>query len=161
MNIITEKKLAKFVINELNTSLNNVFLFKDNETNQYWLFNRYCISEKNNGLFELNLTFNDTKHTFNSLKIAVCYCIFDNLNKFHETNVIKSLDVQLAGIDVSIHQLRLLLGKTKDFDSKMIYIAKLNEELLRKKKIKQQTDKFVDFAKNLQSERFKERNPHK
>lgn len=161
MNINTEKKLTKFVINELSTALSNVFLFKDKQTNEYWLFNRYYITETSPGIFQVSFTYNDNKQMFNSLKNAMCYCIFDNANKFNETMVIKNLDTLQGGIDVSIYQLKSLIEKTKDFDSKMIFVAKLNEELLRKKRIKIQIDKFIAKAKDLQSNRFKERNPNK
>lgn len=148
-------KVAKFIFDEMNSSLSNVLLLKDESENEYFLFNRYFIKEVSRGCFEVIFLYNDEKTIFNSLKNAVCFCIFDKANKFNETKNIKQLDLSLASIEVSIGQLKKLVKKTKDTSLKLIYIAKLNEEILRKKRMKQQLLGYLLKAQHYQLTKYK------
>lgn len=158
MNAIVEKKVENFIKKEINSKLSNVLLLKDSTLNEYFLFNKYFVKEVSKNLYEVFFTYSDKKYTFKSLKNAFCFCVFDKANKFTDSIKIQHLDMSLSSIDISIYQLKKILKKTKDFDQKMIFIAKLNNKLLRKKRIQGQLEYYINTANFWQYNKYREEN---
>lgn len=154
MNKFQENRVKTFLIKEMSSPLSDLMLLKDDD-NEYFLFNKYYINKKSDGNFEVNFIYGDNSAVFTSLKNAVCYCIFDKSNKLKETRKIQELDTHLASIDVSISQLKKILRKAKNTELKLIYLAKLSEELQRKKNMKKQLSLYLNKAKYMQATKFR------
>lgn len=145
------KKIEDFIIKELNVNLSDAAIFKHDDTT-YELFNRYTIKKVSDYKY-LVMTASEQK-TFSFLKNAVMWCTFKKRDKFYEMLRIEELDMMLSGIDMMIEQHKKLVYNTQDLDNKLIYIAKLNEDKLKKQSITNELKNYIYDAKHWQFKRF-------
>ena len=138
-------------------NLQDLVIFQD-ETGDYNLFNKYVIHRQSKSEYVVTLNLSDTKHTFNSLKNATAWCIFDKRNKFYESRRILELDNKLGGVDVDISVHQKLFKKAKTDEDQLIFIAKLNEDRIKKQLMTEELESYTDDSKHWQSDRF-ERKP--
>jgi sulfur carrier protein ThiS len=88
------------------------------------------------------------------LKNAVAWCTFEKRNKFYQSTRIEQLDTAIGSINVSINIHQTLIKKSKELDKKMIYIAKLNEERLRRKSMATEMNSYIVESKYWQTKKF-------
>jgi hypothetical protein len=146
-------KVTKFLTNEFIQSVGNISIFK-NDDGSYELFDRYIINETTNNTFIVSIRSSYTTKTFNSLKNAVTWCTFEKRNKFHQTTRIEHLDKSIGSINVEINMHQNLLKKSNELDKKMIYIAKLNEERLKRKSMTTEMHSYITESKYWQTKKF-------
>jgi len=131
-------------------------LIMRNDDGSYHLFGQYRIIETN-GEYTLTHELDDSypKKFFSSLKHAVTYCVFEQ-QKSKEVKRIEELDMLISSYDVAIAQHKKLVEKTASFDDKSIYLAKLNEEKLKKTRAVREIADLVALSKYYQEKRYKE-----
>lgn len=151
LDINSMKKIESFIYKELNVNLADAAIFKHDDNN-YELFNKYSISKISE--FKFLVTTSQEQKTFNFLKHAVMWCTFKHRDKFFEMMRIEELDMFLSSIDMMIEQHKKLVFSTKDIDTKLIYIAKLNEDKLKKQSIINELKKYILDAKYWQLKKF-------
>jgi hypothetical protein len=92
---------------------------------------------------------------FSSLKYAVTYCVFDQNRKEKETKRLCELDRYIGSLNVNIAQHEKMAKKASAPD-KFIYVAKLNEEKLKKRKFLKELDQYLSISKYMQTNKYKE-----
>lgn len=152
-NKVLMDKINSFFSTNLEKTLSNVIIIKSDLDN-YELFNKYIITLENDEVVV------QSKHTytvkkFSSLPIAVTWCIFDKRNKILETKRIEYLDQMLSGLDSSIilHK-KMFRGKN---DANFISLAKLSEDLYKKKILRSELYGYIKDSKNWQLKQFSQK----
>lgn len=137
-------KVAEFLEREFSNRTGDISVFK-NEDGSYELFNRYFIVPDKNKNFTVVIKHTDSCKVFSSLKVAVTWCIFESRRQIRESHRIEELDALLSGLDFSISLHKKLIKSNKDMEKKLIQVAKLSEDQLRKKSMQ---DELIDYIKN-------------
>lgn len=151
LDINSLKKIESFIYKELNVNLADASIFKHDD-NTYELFNKYSISKITDYKFLVTTSYE--QKTFSFLKNAVMWCTFKHRDKFVEMMRIEELDMILSGVDMMIEQHQKLAKSTPDIDTKLIYLAKLNEDKLKKQSIINELKKYTLDAKFWQFKKF-------
>jgi len=149
--MINEKRIEKFVNKELLENLQDIVIYQEDD-GSYKLFNAYSIAR--NAQKEYIVTGNSTGAKFYVLKNAVSWCIFDKRNKMYEARRIAELDNKLVSIEVDINIHQNLFKKSKITDDKLMYLAKLNEDRIKKKNIVRELENYVSDSNLWQKRRF-------
>lgn len=152
MNKKLIEKISQFLEREYYSHLENVSIFQG-EDGSYEFFNRYVIVKENDG-YIVSLKYNSEVKRFGSLKNAVSWCIFDIRNKFSRAQRIEYLDRIISAIDVNILVHKKLVKKAKDLDTKLIYLAKLSEDQLKRKTYISEMSNYFHESKLLQAQKF-------
>ena len=92
---------------------------------------------------------------FSNLRYAVTYCVFDKNRKDKETKRLCELDRCIGSLNVNIAQHEKMVKKSSVPD-KFIYVAKLNEEKLKKRKFLQELEQYLSVSKYIQTNKYKE-----
>lgn len=121
--------------------LSNMSIFEESP-GEYSVFNRYFIIKTNDGIEVQNLH-RELIHAFSSMKNALCWCIYDKRGKYSTANRIMDLDRRLIAHKVSYDMHNKLFKKTKDTELSLIYLAKLNEDYIHKKRAQTEIERFV------------------
>lgn len=152
MNNANIQKVEKFFSTKFVNQLTDILIFQ-NEDGVYELFNKYQI-KKEDDFFKvtMNLSSNEKKFTF--LKNAVAWCIFDSKNKFFQATRIEYLDRMISGADLNIANSKRLISKTDEMESKLIYVSKLTQELVKKKQMVEEIKDFLQQSRRLQTKKF-------
>jgi hypothetical protein len=123
----------------------------------YILFAKYIISPTIDGLFRVSDKDDRSVYSeFSSLKYAVTWCVFNNNKKYKEVRRIQELDDLISSLDVVIAQHQKLANKYYDTDDKFIYLAKLNENRLKKKQALVELNEYILISKYWQRKKFEE-----
>jgi hypothetical protein len=146
-------KLQKMIPNAEMNSLRDLIIYQEAD-GSYQLFNRYVINKKSAAEYAVTTEFSDDTHMFNTLKNATAWCIFDKRDKFYEARRILELDNKLGGLDVDIMIHQKLFKKSKTDEDQLIFIAKLNEDRIKKQMIVDELDSYVSESKSWQERRF-------
>lgn len=146
-------KLQKMIPNTEMNSLRDLIIYQESD-GSYQLFDRYAINKKSVTEYAVTTEFSDDTHMFNTLKNATAWCIFDKRDKFYEARRILELDNKLGGIDVDIMVHQKLFKKSKTDEDQLIFIAKLNEDRIKKQMIVDELDSYVAESKTWQERRF-------
>ena len=135
--------------------IKELFIVQEDD-GSYNIFGTYLI-KKNHDLYFVSLIDDPTilPIDFSSLKYAVTYCVFDKNQKNKENKRLCELDRYIGALNVNIAQHEKMLKKSAIPD-KYIYVAKLNEEKLRKRKFLQELDRYLSVSKYLQTNKYKE-----
>lgn len=125
-----------------------------NEDGSYDLFNQYRITKKEQNIYEVSKIYGDQIYLVSSLKNAVTWCIYEKRNKWAISNRILEIDKKIAGIDVSMALHKRMIESSKDNDSKLVLLNKLNEEKIKKKSMLQELTEYINRSKLLQAKTF-------
>ena len=145
-------KVLEFLMKEFYQNMTDVAIFK-NDDGSYELFNKYYISKTTNG-YKVSLKYFSQQKIFASLKNAVTWCIFENGNKYSQAKRIEFLDQMIEGMEMNMEVHKRLIKKTKDADSRIIYVSKLVEDQAKKKKMVKELASYVTEAKTAQAKKF-------
>jgi hypothetical protein len=121
----------------------------------YVLFGEYTINQTPNGCV-LEKTHTFTVLTFTELRNAVTWATFDKLNKVIECNRILELDLQLSGASENMKVHDRLCKATTDLDKKTVFLNKLTEDRVKKRRILSELEDFVTKAKAWQYQQFEQ-----
>jgi hypothetical protein len=145
-------KLTKTIPKKDIEKLQDLSVFRE-PNGTYSLFNKYKIS-KTNGLFYVEIDRVADKKEFNVLKNAVAWCTYDKRNRINDSERILHLDIKLSGIEAEIEVHQKLVKRTKKTEEKLIYLAKLGEEKMERKRINDELTGYVYNSRNWQENRF-------
>lgn len=134
-------------------NLQDIVIYQD-DTGAYQLFNKYIIKKAPEQGFTVTTSVSDTAHSFCSLKNATAWCIFDKRDKFYETRRILELDSKLGSVDVDIQIHQKMFRKAKSQDDQLIWVAKLNEDRIKKTLMTDELESYTTASKNWQIRRF-------
>lgn len=143
-------KIEKFLHKEAKTvAIDSVFV----ENGRYNLFGKYQIERKNKG-YCVTMPTTSTEKSFYKLKNAVAWCIFDKQNLIMQSERIELLDSKLSGIEVALAIHEKLCKKAKSHEDRFIFLAKLNEDKLKRNQISRELQGYIMSSDNLQRKRF-------
>jgi hypothetical protein len=148
-----EKQLEKLMQTEFVGQLEDVIIFQ-NPDNSYELFNMYHINKNNSNEYIVKMHTTFTTHNFNILKHAVAWCTFDKRNMLYQSNRILKLDNLLAGLEVDISLHTKMFKNAKNTDDRLIFLSKLSEDKLKKRRITDELYTYINDSKKWQTNRF-------
>lgn len=144
---ILKKMLDKTDINQLSEKI------VLNLENGYELFGRYTITKVDRKYVVNNYnTYLDEQ--FYSLKNAVIWVTLYANNNIADAKRVMSLDSALEGANFEIDLNDSLLKKSKNLETKSIYVAKIVENKAKKTIIKKELDQFEKMVKKWQYNQF-------
>ena len=146
--------IDNFIVKEFNKNLKNWFILQ-NDDGTYLLFNKFHIVNENKKFLVYQLT-NSVIETFNDVKNAVTWCIFEKLGKYYEAEEVKNLDRKLETICVNQIRHNYLIRNTKEKQQRILYFTKLTEELAKKKVTEEQLDFYINTSRYWLDKRLKE-----
>ena len=152
-------EVGKVMTSELLGELEDIIIFQ-NIDGSYELFNTYVIEKKSDKEYLVSMKKTHTEHTFYSMKNAVTWCIFDKRNHIVNANRILLLDNQLGGLEVDIALHTKIFKNTKNSEDKLIFLAKLNEDKLKKKTVTDELHTYINDSKQWQTKRFDRKPEH-
>lgn len=141
---------------DLVTSLQDIIIYT-NADGTYCLFDQYTITKISPSEYKVSAVNSALDITFNSLKNATAWCIFDKRGKFYETRRISELDSRLGGLEIDIQVHQRLLRKASTSDDQLIYIAKITEDKLKKKLMSEELAGYTNESKAWQTKRYDKR----
>lgn len=135
--------------------IQELFIVQEND-GSYNVFGFYHI-EKKSDMYVVSLMADTSFEPldFSSLKYAITWCVFDKNKKNRENLRLYELDKNISALNVNIAQHTRMVEKRPAPD-KYIYVAKLNEDKLKKRKCMKEIEHFTAFSKYLQSSKYKE-----
>jgi hypothetical protein len=148
-----EKQLEKLMKTDFVGQLEDVIIFQ-NPDNSYELFNTYHIDKNENNEYIVKMHTTFTSHNFNTLKHAVAWCTFDKRNLLYQSDRIRTLDNLLAGLEVDISIHTKLFKNSKNADDRLIFLSKLSEDKLKKRRITDELYTYINDSKRWQINRF-------
>jgi hypothetical protein len=148
-----EKQLEKLMKADFVGQLEDVIIFQ-NPDNSYELFNTYHIVKNDNNEYIVKMHTTFTSHNFNTLKHAVAWCTFDKRNLLYQSDRIRTLDNLLAGLEVDISIHTKLFKNSKNADDRLIFLSKLSEDKLKKRRITDELYTYINDSKRWQINRF-------
>jgi hypothetical protein len=154
-----EKQLEKLMNTELLGGLEDVIIFQ-NPNGSYELFNTYIISKNKKNEYIVTMHTTHTTHCFYTLKHAVAWCTFDKRNLLYQSSRILQLDNLLAGLEVDISLHTKIFKNSKNSDDKLIFLAKLNQDKMRKKQFTDELYVYINDSKKWQTKRFNRKPEH-
>ena len=154
-----EKQLEKLLKTDFLSELEDVVIFQ-NLDGSYQLFNTYNITKSDKNDFVVTMLTTFTTHRFNILKHAVAWCTFDKRNMIYQSNRILKLDNLLAGLDVDISLHTKIFKNAKNSEDKLIFLAKLSEDKMKKKRFTDEIYMYINDSKRWQTKRFNRKSEH-
>ena len=154
--MITDKlirKIERVIPKEQIKSLQDVVVYQDPD-GTYQLFEQYSIEKVGSNYIVSGNTLTRTL-SFSVLKYAVTWCTYDKRNRIVDANSILDLDHKISRLESDINIRQAMAKKAKTPDDKLIYIAKLGEDKLRRKQMVEQLDGFVRESRNWQINRLR------
>ena len=137
---------------EIKNKIGDLFIVREND-GSYNLFGRYFI-ENNNGEFILNERGEDYQIRFYFLKHAVAWCVLNNAKNHKSVRRIHELDNHLVSLDAAIENYTRLLRKNKE--NSVVYVAKLKEEKLKKRRVLEEINEYTLLSKHIQRTKYKQ-----
>jgi hypothetical protein len=155
----SEKHLEKFLKSDVLGELEDVIIFQ-NTDGSYELFNSYIISKNKQNEYIVTMHTTYTERCFFNLKHAVAWCTFDKRNMLYKANRILELDGLLAGLEVDISLHTKIFKNSKESSNKLIFLAKLNEDKMKKKQFTDELYTYINDSKKWQTKRFNRKPEH-
>ena len=153
--MLTEKLINKMqskIPKDFFIDLQDIVVYQEKD-GSYNLYSVYHIT-KEDGYFKVTAPSVQHPMLFNSLKNSVTWCSFDKRCKIDVSKRIYELDRRLAGIETDIILHQNLVSKAKKIDDKLVYLAKLGEEKIKRKQMKDELQSYVTESVNWQHKRF-------
>ena len=135
--------------------IKELFIVREDD-GSYNIFGTYII-KKSNDLYFVSMIDEpgNIPLDFSSLKYAVTWCVFDKNQKNRENKRLCELDRYIGSLNVNIAQ-HEKMAKKATLPDKLIYVAKLNEENLKKRKSLQELEQYLSVSKYLQTNKYRE-----
>jgi hypothetical protein len=148
-----EKKFKKVMSKQELDRLQDIAIFQ-NPNGTYEVFNSYLIDKKPEGAI-VKLFNGDIINSFYNLKNAMCWCIFDKRGRYGSADRIVELDLKLSAIEVNMTMHQKLFKKSKDADTRLIYLAKLNEDKHKKRQMTDELNAYLMESNSWQQRSYK------
>lgn len=144
-------KLNDFFEEELQSELRDILITKDT-SGIYRLFGNYSISPIKNGHFAVRV--NGTQTEFSTIKNALAYVTLHNAGKHYAAKRVQQLDLSLCSVNMELAVHRNILKNILDTDNRLIYIIKIQEETIKKRRIIQEIKIHINSSIQIQTRRF-------
>lgn len=146
------KKMSK-IIRDSDIKAISDLLIERYDNGVYHLFEKYQI-KKIKGLYVIDCLTHADELYFYALKNAVAWCIFDKQVNVSTAKRILDLDKGLVGADSNIQLHRTLVRKTKKTEDKLVYLAKMGEEKLKREHMATELAGYLEESKRWQMKKF-------
>ena len=114
---------------------------------QYVLNNQYAIKQdRDTGTSTVTRRRDDTKHKFNSIKLALVWSVLDYNKRYHESGRVQTLDSAVASLAVE----RKMHERLRNRDG-AVYSSKIQQDTTRMKKYNDEINKYIRLANTLQN----------
>lgn len=147
-----EKKFNQIINNKTIDDLRDVMIFQET-SNEFELFDKYKII-KNNKEVVVTIKNTDTKETFMNIKNAVTWCILDKRCKLMDSKRVLQLDKLLGSTEYNIKLHKQLFLRAPKNEDKFIYLAKLNEDKVKRMRIKEELYSYLTETMAWQRKKF-------
>lgn len=148
-----EKRFKKIIPQREINLLESIAIFEGPAKGEYIVFNKYHI-KKRNGITDVLNTYGELIHSFSSIKSALCWCIYDKRGKYGQANRILDLDIKVSGYYINFEMHKKLFKKAKDTELKLIYLAKLNEDKIKRRQVESELDSFIEESRKWQEKQY-------
>lgn len=142
MNKFLSDRVENFFLTEMALGAGDLAIFK-NDDGSYELFNRYKVQKNDQNHYYVTHKYNYDFKVFSKLQHAVTWCIYEKRNKINDSKRIEELDRNISSAEVAIQNHQKLISKSKNLESSLIYMAKLNEEKLKKQAMLEELKGYV------------------
>jgi hypothetical protein len=119
----------------------------------YELYNKYRITKSNDRFYVQKFSYHTTK-SFYSLRNAVIWSTMDKKNYILDAEDIVRLDMKLEGLDTNIQNYKHLCEKSKNYEAKIVYYAKLNEDKIKRKTVTEKIESYSQQVKIWQNKMY-------
>jgi hypothetical protein len=149
-----QKILENFVIKQIN-KVRDLFIIQL-ENNKHMLFDKFIVTQKNKTLFQITYQHRTGLLTLHNIKYAITYCIYENIGKYNEANVVLELDRKIENCYSNIDYYKRLCRTKVDRDTKLLYLTKLNEYIFRKKSYEDEIQKHINMSRYWLNKKYEE-----
>lgn len=149
-----EKKFDKIVTSDEIKNLQSISIFEIT-TNKYLVFGKYYIYKKSKNNVDVLTYGGDLIHSFSNLRNAICWCIYDIRGRYNSCNRIIALDRNISSEEVQISVHERLFKKSKKMEDKLIFLAKLNEEKLKRKEMYNELEEYIHHSDIWQKKKYR------
>jgi hypothetical protein len=149
MTVVT--KLNRFFEEELQSELRDILITKDSN-GSYSLFGKYTITPTKNGYYKVKSNYLYVE--FTTIKNALAYVTLHNAKKYTAANRIQHLDLSLCSVNVELQVHRNILKSKVDPANRLIYIIKIQEDTIKKRRIVEEIKSYINSSIQIQSYRF-------
>lgn len=153
MNDATLIKLEKVIPKNEIQALQNISMFKEDD-GAYNLYNKYLIKKNSDGIYVVQVLGTYTEKSFYKLKNAVAWCSFDKRAMYANARRLHQLDQLVFSMDTEIQLHASLIKKSKNEESKLIYLSKLTQEKARKRNFTIEIEHYLNEFKRWQNTLF-------
>lgn len=148
-----ERKLNRIISYKEMTDLQAISIF-ELSPNYYSVFGKYYVKKKSKTAVEVIQLNNEKIHTFFSMRNAICWCINDLRGKYLSANRVITLDRNISNEEAQISVHKALFKKAKNTDDKLIFLAKLNEEKLKRSQFLTELEAYIAESNYWQQGKF-------
>lgn len=148
MNAVT--KLSKFFDDELQSSIKDVLITKDG-MGRLTLFGEYFITPTDK---YVKVRGKRLSLEFSNVKNALAYVTLHHAGKYSEANRIQHLDLSLCSVNLDLAVHRNILKSKTDTSSKMIYLIKVQEDTIKRRRIVNEIKSHINSSVRLQGSKF-------
>ena len=154
-----ERKLTKIISYKERKNIESISIFEISK-NRYSVFGKYYIVKKSKSNIEVKQLNGELIHSFFSMRNAICWCIYDLRGKYMSANRVIALDRNISNEEAQIAVHSGLFNKSKNTDDKLIFLAKLNEEKLKRSQMHSELEDYITESNNWQQQKFKMKSEH-
>ena len=154
-----ERKLTKIISYKERKNIESISIFEISK-NRYSVFGKYYIVKKSKSNIEVKQLNGELVHSFFSMRNAICWCIYDLRGKYMSANRVIALDRNISNEEAQIAVHSGLFNRAKNTDDKLIFLAKLNEEKLKRSQMHSELEDYIAESNFWQQQKFKMKSEH-
>lgn len=154
-----ERKLTKIISYKERKNIESISIFEISK-NRYSVFGKYYIVKKSKSNIEVKQLNGELIHSFFSMRNAICWCIYDLRGKYMSANRVITLDRNISNEEAQIAVHSGLFNRAKNTDDKLIFLAKLNEEKLKRSQMHSELEDYIAESNFWQQQKFKMKSEH-
>ena len=154
-----ERKLTKIISYKERKNIESISIFEISK-NRYSVFGKYYIVKKSKSTIEVKQLNGELVHSFFSMRNAICWCIYDLRGKYMSANRVIALDRNISNEEAQIAVHSGLFNRAKNTDDKLIFLAKLNEEKLKRSQMHSELEDYIAESNFWQQQKFKMKSEH-
>ena len=149
-----ERKLTRIISYKERKDIESISIFEISK-NYYSVFGKYFIHKKSKNNVEVTELNGEVVHSFFSMRNAICWCIYDLRGRYIAANRVITLDRNISNEEAQIQVHNNLFQRAKTTDDKLIYLAKLNEEKLKRSQMSGELEDYIAESDFWQQQKFK------
>lgn len=147
----TVSKLNQFFDEELNSSLRDILITRDQQ-GRYTLFGQYSIAPTKEGYFKVKGK--NVNLLFTTIKNALAYVTLIHSGNHREADRIEKLDLSLCSVNIDLAVHRNILRNRTDPESKLLYIIKIQEDSIKRRRIVDEIRSYINSSIRIQERKF-------